>query len=75
MKDPAGPRDRFLDRLARIERELRDIRAALTRTSVPSEARPDAAAVGAGTSYYDRDLQRPIWSDGAAWRYSDGTPV
>lgn len=37
--------------------------------------RPDAAQVGAGVSFYDATLSKPIWSDGTAWRDAAGTIV
>lgn len=38
-------------------------------------ARPNAAAAGDGAAIYDTDLNKPIWSDGAAWRDAAGTVV
>lgn len=37
--------------------------------------RPSASSVGAGFPYYDTDLDRPIWSDGAAWKDAGGVAV
>lgn len=36
-------------------------------------ARPAANLYPAGASIFDTTLARPLWSDGSAWRYSDGT--
>lgn len=36
-------------------------------------ARPTSATTGA--QYFDTTLGRPIWWNGAAWVYSDGTPA
>lgn len=38
-------------------------------------SRPSAATVGAGGRYYDTTLNKPIWSDGTAWRDAAGTAV
>lgn len=35
--------------------------------------RPSTQTVGA--VYFDTTLGRPIWWDGAAWVYADGTPA
>lgn len=36
-------------------------------------ARPTSATQGA--QFFDTTIGRPIWWDGAAWVYSDGTPA
>lgn len=38
-------------------------------------SRPSASTVGAGGMFYDTTLQKPIWSDGTAWRDATGTTV
>jgi len=38
-------------------------------------SRPGASAAGKGGMVYDSDLNKPIWSDGTAWRDASGTVV
>ena len=47
----------------------------LTRAleSYTTAARPAANLYPAGASIFDTTLARPLWSDGAVWRYADGT--
>ena len=40
-----------------------------------TSARPSAAIVGAGSCWYDSQLSKPIWSDGAVWRDAGGIAV
>lgn len=37
--------------------------------------RPAANTVGDGQSIYDTTLNKPLWSDGTAWRDATGTAV
>lgn len=57
-------------RLGRLER-----RPASRPLAGPSSARPAADSVARGGAYWDSDLRRPIYSDGASWWFSDGTAV
>ena len=36
-------------------------------------ARPSASAVGQGAQWFDSTLNKPIWSDGTAWRDASGS--
>lgn len=38
-------------------------------------SRPSAATAGAGASWYDTTIGKPIWSDGAIWRDAAGSAV
>jgi hypothetical protein len=37
--------------------------------------RPNAVQVGAGATFFDTTLVKPIWSDGTVWRDATGTAV
>lgn len=41
----------------------------------PSSSRPWAVTAGAGAYYYDTDLKKPMWSDGANWFDAQGTHI
>lgn len=48
----------------------------VVRTGVAvTGSRPAAADVGKGAMFYDDTLDKPIWSDGAAWKDATGTAV
>ncbi|WP_250029798.1 glycosyl hydrolase family 28-related protein [Paractinoplanes maris] len=38
-------------------------------------SRPSASSAGAGAMWFDTTLDKPIWSDGTAWRDATGTTV
>lgn len=65
--------DRFSSRIVALERAVRLLNSRSGPT--PSPTRPDPAAVGSGGFWFDKATGRPSWSDGATWRYADGTPV
>jgi hypothetical protein len=48
---------------------------ALTTGKGITSARPLASTVGAGGQWFDTTLNKPIWSDGVAWRDATGTIV
>ena len=48
---------------------------ALRTGRAPTNARPDAGAVGSGGMFFDLTLSKPIWSDGATWRDATGVVV
>lgn len=41
----------------------------------PSSSRPWAVTAGAGAMFYDTDLNKPLWSDGANWFDASGTHI
>lgn len=38
-------------------------------------SRPSASTAGAGATFYDTTLSKPIWSDGTVWKDATGTTV
>lgn len=49
-----------------------DIGQATLYQGIATANRPDPAVVGSGTQIFDSTLNKPLWSDGTAWRDATG---
>ena len=49
--------------------------ASVKTTAYATASRPSATTLGVGTRIYDSTLNKPIWSDGTAWRDAVGAAV
>jgi hypothetical protein len=65
---------RFRLTVGRVE-VLRASRYGIRPLVHATAGRPSAVQAGKGTGHYDSTLNKPIWSDGAAWRDAAGNAV